>query len=1244
MINEQGEVACIFEYNKITDTIELISYAKGPEEGFNSGALRNAYLSQAMKDADIEDNERDKIENYFLGAYRGKCDEKTDKKALETYASKKYKPAALKVRPVYAELPDEFRIKRDIKGDPLAEMPVLNPRPPDFKPTGRYTQERMEKMDKAHKGDFLWPEERKLVHHLMMEQNEAFAWEDDERGSFKEEYFPPVLMPTVEHTPWVQKNIPIPPGLFGEVCGVIRQKIDVGVYEASNASYRSRWFCVVKKDGKSLRLVHSLEPLNAVTIAHSGVPPATEELAQHFAGRACGGMFDLFVGYDERLLDERSRDLTTFQTPFGALRLVTLPMGWTNSVPIFHEDVTYILQPEIPEYTQPYLDDVPTRGPATRYEDENGKEETILENSGIRRCVWELMNTNNRILQRMKYCGGTFSGKKSVLCSDVIEVVGHGCSYKGRIPTEDRVGAIMRWTVIENVSQARSFLGTAGVLRAYIPNYAKRAHAIQKLVQHKVPFEWGPEQEESMRLVKEGVQQAKALRRIEYESDGNVVLAVDSSYIGIGYYIYQEDKNDTKIHHYAKFGSITMSEREARYSQPKRELFGLKRALDVNRKLLIGVRKLIVETDAKYIKGMLENPDMMPNATLNRWIDQISLFHFVLKHKAGATFGPDGLSRRARQPTDPEPEPYSDDDEPAWGPPEVIIADPSETQPLPIEEFVDEIDYRGGYFQGSALDIDDFKEELARLDAARNTELEHVETSLKAENMLGAHKVFVQQLINALSLPKDMEEDSDYDESMRSSTAKNQDNKINLIRKCLEDKTMIPAGIEEKELLQFKRLCNRFVMFKRRLYRRSKDSNHRLYVEKPKRNYMIKSAHDHGGHRGFFATRSALVQRFWWPEMEVDIKQFVKTCQSCQERQLQLIKIPPRVTQTPSIFQVLHADVMHMTPASNGCNLIVHGLDNLSSWAEARALKNQKARTIALWLYEDVLCRWGSLQTIVTDNGGNFVAAVDWLIEKYQIADIKISAYNSQANAKIERPHFDLRQMLYKATGGNNLKQWFWFLHAVLWADRCSVRKRTGYSPYYMATGAHPILPIDVKEATWLVKPPTGIMTDEEMIAARARALVKHRLHLDKMKDRIDAAKLKELRRYEEDNKAVIKDYKFEPGDLVLVRNTSIEKSLDSKMKPRYLGPMIVIKRSSGGSYIVAEMTGALWRHKIGAFRVVPYFAREHLEIPDEIRKIIKDNQSTLEDIEQLPVDDELTLRNEDYLTGNMNLNDSDDD
>ncbi len=87
----------------------------------------------------------------------------------------------------------------------------------------------------------------------------------------------------------------------------------------------------ITKDNKSLRIVHSLEPLNAVTIVHSGLPPATDELVAKFAERACGGMFDLYVRYDERLLAKESRDVTTFQTPYGALHLVTLPMGWTHT-------------------------------------------------------------------------------------------------------------------------------------------------------------------------------------------------------------------------------------------------------------------------------------------------------------------------------------------------------------------------------------------------------------------------------------------------------------------------------------------------------------------------------------------------------------------------------------------------------------------------------------------------------------------------------------------------------------------------------------------------------------------------------------------------------------------------------------------------------------------------------------------------------------------------------------------------
>ena len=80
------------------------------------------------------------------------------------------------------------------------------------------------------------------------------------------------------------------------------------------------------KDGKSLRIVHSLKLLNHVTIKHAGVTPFTDQIGKHFTRHACGGMLNLYVGYDECGLAESSHNLTTFQSPFGALRLVTLPM------------------------------------------------------------------------------------------------------------------------------------------------------------------------------------------------------------------------------------------------------------------------------------------------------------------------------------------------------------------------------------------------------------------------------------------------------------------------------------------------------------------------------------------------------------------------------------------------------------------------------------------------------------------------------------------------------------------------------------------------------------------------------------------------------------------------------------------------------------------------------------------------------------------------------------------------------
>ncbi|PBK77618.1 hypothetical protein ARMSODRAFT_873535, partial [Armillaria solidipes] len=144
--------------------------------------------------------------------------------------------------------------------------------------------------------------------------------------------------------------------------------------------------------------------------------------------------------------------------------------------------------------------------------------------------------------------------------------------------------------------------------------------------------------------LKDAVKDSPALRPLSYTSTGAVILAVDTGPAAVGYYLAQCDPVNPKIRYFARFGSITLNERKCGYSQAKKEIFGLYRALGDCKIYLIGLPTFIVEVDASAIKGMLKNPDIAPSAAVNRWIIGILSFHFVLVHIPGSKHGPDGLS------------------------------------------------------------------------------------------------------------------------------------------------------------------------------------------------------------------------------------------------------------------------------------------------------------------------------------------------------------------------------------------------------------------------------------------------------------------------------------------------------------------------------------------------------------------------------------------------------------------------
>ena len=258
---------------------------------------------------------------------------------LDTYSfdftshSLAYKPIAKKVLPVLAPLKEEYCVLRWLPDDPLAGLITLPTNPPDFIPRQRFTQERANALD-LDPAQWLWPEEVKLVQWMVLNHETTFVWTATERGRLDDQYFPLVKIPTVSHTPWILQNIPIPPSSWDQAIQIIKDRIASSVYEPSTTAYQSRWFCVLKQDGKTLRLMHDLQPLNAVTIRDSSVPPFIEHLAKLFGGYAVYGMMDLFTGYDQRPLHVDSRDMTTFNSPLRPHCLTTLPMGHTNTVQI----------------------------------------------------------------------------------------------------------------------------------------------------------------------------------------------------------------------------------------------------------------------------------------------------------------------------------------------------------------------------------------------------------------------------------------------------------------------------------------------------------------------------------------------------------------------------------------------------------------------------------------------------------------------------------------------------------------------------------------------------------------------------------------------------------------------------------------------------------------------------------------------------------------------------------------------
>ena len=154
---------------------------------------------------------------------------------------------------------------------------------------------------------------------------------------------------------------------------------------------------------------------------------------------------------------------------------------------------------------------------------------------------------------------------------------------------------------------------------------------------------------------------------------------------------------------------------------------------------------------------------------------------------------------------------------------------------MDIIEFVDQIDSRGGYYQGIATSLDNFTAELQQANAQKTQEHFSLQQKLNKERdtLSTEHVHFVQQLVQDLSTPvQEINESLPYKESHRSIGALDQDKLMPHIEERLKNKKYEPEGLTEKHLKRLPSLSNRFLLYKGRIYRRGVENQHRLYVPK----------------------------------------------------------------------------------------------------------------------------------------------------------------------------------------------------------------------------------------------------------------------------------------------------------------------------------------------------------------------------------------------------------------------------